>query len=60
MTPVLAQVEAAANYGAQQVLYTFNPSHQPFDEEAMFEECGAMNIFFLLRTVSAAGLESLD
>ncbi|GAB4819863.1 hypothetical protein N2152v2_006909 [Parachlorella kessleri] len=42
------QVEAAAAFGTQQVLYTLNPTHTPFSEEAVFAECGAMNMFFLL------------
>ncbi len=46
-----AQVEAAAGYGAQQVLYTLNPTPTPFSEDAVIDECGAMNIFFVLEKV---------
>lgn len=45
------QVEAARAYGAQQVLYTYNATGQPFSEEAVVEECGSMNIFLLLQRV---------
>lgn len=49
----LLQVEAAARFGAQQVLYTFNPRPgQPAGDDSLFAECGAMNIFFLLDQVS--------
>jgi len=46
------QVEAAASHGAQQVVYTFNSSGVSSingeSDDAVFEECGAMNIFFLI------------
>ena len=60
------QVQAAASHGVQQVLYTFLPDRGstnstilgsiPDSDEAEFEECGAMNIFFLLEKTSG-GLE---
>ena len=46
------QVQAAASHGAQQVVYTFNGANQDsngtMSDDAVFEECGAMNIFFLI------------
>lgn len=56
------QVQAAAAHGAQQVLYTFLPERGTEEgtalaDEAEFEECGAMNIFFLLEKANGGGLE---
>lgn len=42
------QVQAAERHGVPQVLYTFKDLDQHADE-AVFEECGAMNIFFYMR-----------
>jgi branched-chain amino acid aminotransferase len=43
------QVQAAAIHGAQQVVYTFNSDgSSDSSDDAVFEECGAMNIFFLI------------
>lgn len=42
------QVEAAELYGTHQVLYTYNSTPGP-GEEAIFAECGSMNIFFFLQ-----------
>lgn len=46
--PTIApQVAAAGRYGTPQVVYTFAaPDADP--EDAVFEECGAMNVMFLL------------
>ena len=50
-----AQVEAARAFGAQQVLYTFNPAPgSPSEEGTVFAESGAMNVFFLLEKVCYA------
>ncbi|KAL6780750.1 hypothetical protein ACKKBF_B11900 [Auxenochlorella protothecoides x Auxenochlorella symbiontica] len=44
---ILPQVEAAERHGTPQVVYTFaQPGQAP--EEAVFEECGSMNVMFLL------------
>jgi branched-chain amino acid aminotransferase len=47
------QVQAAASHGAHQVVYTFNNQNSVQNmadesDDAVFEECGAMNIFFLI------------
>ena len=49
------QVAAAASHGAHQVVYTFNNSVLSDPDDAVFEECGAMNIFFLLEKKGAKG-----
>jgi len=65
------QAEATAAHGTQQVVYTFHPNRgssdsssppgavslSPSADEAHFEECGAMNIFFLLEREHGQGLE---
>ncbi|RMZ52077.1 hypothetical protein APUTEX25_001271, partial [Auxenochlorella protothecoides] len=46
-----SKVEAAERHGTPQVVYTFaQPGQAP--EEAVFEECGSMNVMFLLDKVS--------
>jgi branched-chain amino acid aminotransferase len=51
------QVQASASHGAQQVVYTFNNSNETNGmngDDAVFEECGAMNIFFLIEKSEAS------
>ena len=49
---IYPQAVAAKQHGAHQVLFTFNPKRHMQEKESIdeveFEECGAMNIFFVL------------